>query len=188
LRGSPAGRAGRDASDCQTGPFGDGRKSLGRGKIVWVFALFYKSLCRRSLWPKYGRPGGEVVVYSEPGETRGAEGTRSARLNIWLWRIRQPQMFGRPWSALTEFFRISAGDLWQNGRAARHVQSGSAKPFADLGCERTMALRLRTSGGRSVGPIGAIVRFDLRFCLMFSSDEWRSVVASRCGDMSCGGA
>jgi hypothetical protein len=42
---------------------------LAGAKIVWVFAIFHKSWCDLSLWPKWLRPRGEVVVYSQPGET-----------------------------------------------------------------------------------------------------------------------
>jgi hypothetical protein len=47
------------------------RRGSLRRKIVPLFAIFHKSLCERSLWPKWLRPAGKVVVYSSPGGTLG---------------------------------------------------------------------------------------------------------------------
>jgi hypothetical protein len=49
---------------------------LPRRKIVWLFAIFYKPLWDKPLWPKWLRGRGKVVVYSPAGEPLGASKVR----------------------------------------------------------------------------------------------------------------
>jgi hypothetical protein len=59
----------RGRTGCGAWTWGAAGRRSSRRKIVWVFAIFHKSLCGRSLWPKWLRPWRDVVVYSRPGET-----------------------------------------------------------------------------------------------------------------------
>jgi hypothetical protein len=59
----------RGRAGCGAWTWGVAGRGPSRRKIVWVFTILRKSLCGRSLWPKWLRPWRDVVVYSRPGET-----------------------------------------------------------------------------------------------------------------------
>jgi hypothetical protein len=86
LEGARWAAAARDGSRCQVWTSNDCRRGPWGRKIVWVFTILHKSLCEHSLWPKWLRRRGEVVVYSPPGESLGGVSARFWACDAWMPR------------------------------------------------------------------------------------------------------